>query len=48
MILDDSLTPGSVVYVDRVLRNGQEDWDFQVRKGQKRPRVEEPDSPLAK
>ncbi|CAK9058407.1 unnamed protein product [Durusdinium trenchii] len=47
MILDDSLTAGSVVYVDRAMRNGKVDWDFQVRKGQKRQRVDEPDSPMS-
>lgn len=48
MILDDTLTPGSVVNVDRQMRNGKVDWDFQVRKGQKRQRVEEPDaSPMS-
>ncbi|CAJ1365756.1 unnamed protein product [Effrenium voratum] len=35
LILEDKLPPGSTVAVDRALRDGVEDWDFQITPGER-------------
>ncbi|CAJ1375990.1 unnamed protein product [Effrenium voratum] len=35
LVLEDKLPPGSTVAVDRALRDGVEDWDFQITPGER-------------